>query len=81
MTTTVQAPKGGQRLFANITALIAEQEEWIRDHGGDEAGYVKRYGSAVAPEHYGNGGEAIFRADGAHLERLKTDLSRVRGRR
>jgi len=40
---------------------IAEQEEWIEDHGGDLAGYIARY------EGHGNGGAAIYAADLAQL--------------
>ena len=43
------------------------QRQWIFEHGGTLAGYIVRYGSASDPEHYGNGGEAIYAAD---LERL-----------
>ena len=39
------------------------QKEWIAGHGGDEAGYIARYGSAQDDEYFGNGGEAIFKAD------------------
>jgi len=40
---------------------IAEQEEWIEDHGSDLAGYLARY------EGHGNGGAAIYAADLARL--------------
>jgi len=40
---------------------IAEQEEWIEEHGGDLAGYIARY------EGHGNGGAAIYAADLARL--------------
>ena len=46
--------------------LIAEQRQWIADHGGNAAGYVARYGN------YGDGGDAIYRADKAALDRLIT---------
>ena len=49
---------------------VADQEQWIKDHGGDLAGYVARYGSASDAEHSGNGGEAIFAADMEELQRL-----------
>lgn len=56
--------------------LIAEQRQWIEEHGGCLAGYVERYGSIHDPKHYGDGGEAIFQADYNTLLRLigRTDL-------
>jgi hypothetical protein len=56
---------------AVLDVQIAEQEEWILEHGSDEAGYVKRYGSKYNENHFGNGGEAIYAADLAHLNALK----------
>ena len=40
---------------------IAEQEEWINEHGSDLAGYIARY------EGHGDGGAAIYAADIARL--------------
>ena len=42
---------------------IAEQRKWIKECGGTLTGYLQRYGSAKDPEHYGDGGEAIYKAD------------------
>ena len=49
----------------------AAAKKWLEDHGGDLAGYIERYGSKDDPNHYGNGGEAIFAADLAELKRLE----------
>jgi hypothetical protein len=57
--------------FTQLDVAMAEQEDWIRDHGGDLAGYVKRYGSKDDPNHFGDGGEAIFEADVAAFVRLQ----------
>lgn len=54
--------------------LVREQEEWIAEHGGNLAGYVARYGSKDAPDHYGAGGEAIYKADTDALEELRAGL-------
>jgi hypothetical protein len=55
----------------SLSQQITEQQEWIRDHGGDLVGYVARYGSADDPKHYGDGGELIYEADAAALRRLE----------
>ncbi len=55
--------------YINALHALADQEDWIKEHGGDESGYVARYGSADG-NHYGNGGEAIYRSDMRRLQRL-----------
>ncbi len=61
---------------AKLEKCIEEQQRWIAEHGGDEFGYVARYGAATDPDKYGDGGEAIFAADmGALIE-----LERMHGR-
>lgn len=62
-----------RRASTTVAQLIADQEAWIENHGGDLAGYVARYGSASDPDHYGNGGEAIYKADTDALHELRTD--------
>jgi hypothetical protein len=54
-----------------LAQMIQEQEDWIKAHGGDLAGYVARYGSADDPDHYGDGGEAIYKADTDALKTLQ----------
>ena len=62
-----------------LESLISRQKEWIKEHGGDLAGYIARYGSSQNSsweplsneEYYGAGGEAIYAADVAELERLE----------
>lgn len=56
---------------AKIQQRIREQIKWIEEHGGSRAGYILRYGSKHDPEHYGDGGEAIWDADRIELERLR----------
>lgn len=50
---------------------VEQQKEWIRQCGGDLAGYIKRYGSKNDPDHYGDGGEAIYKADTDYLKKLE----------
>ena len=50
---------------------IDEQRKWIDEHGGNMAAYVARYGSVDDPNHSGDGGEAIFRADAQALRDLE----------
>ena len=50
---------------------MVKQLKWIAEHGGDQAGYVARYGRATDPNKYGNGGEAIYLADVAELQRIQ----------
>lgn len=53
---------------------LEEQEAWIRAHGGDLPGYVAFYGSADDPGHYGDGGEAIYKADMVALAELRARI-------
>ena len=39
------------------------QRRWFHDHGSSLWAYVERYGSADDEEYYGEGGEAIYKAD------------------
>lgn len=43
--------------------LFNEQVAWIEQCGGNEAGYVAKYGRRDDPRRAGEGGEAIFAAD------------------
>ena len=49
--------------------------KWFEDHGGCLSGYVERYGSKDDPNHYGNGGEAIFKADYDALNTAKENFN------
>lgn len=61
---------------------IARQKEWIKEHGGDIFGYVKRYGMRGDPSGwYGDGGELIFQADYDHLKKLEAALDALPKRR
>jgi hypothetical protein len=57
------------------------QEEWVAEHGGTLEAYVKRYGSITDEHHYGNGGEAIFAADQAALDKAREDVAAEEARR
>jgi hypothetical protein len=54
---------------------IVSQKLWIAGHGGSLRAYVERYGSADEPKHYGNGGEAIYKADTDALANLQARLA------
>lgn len=64
---------------ARLDRLIREQRRWVEEHGGSLSGYIARYGSASEPRHYGDGGEAIYAADSAALQRLEEDRAALRG--
>lgn len=66
--TSLRSPKGA------ALDRVNEQEEWIEECGGDLEGYVRKYGSINDPEHYGDGGEAIYQAD---LDALTTYVSQL----
>jgi hypothetical protein len=42
---------------------VHDQRQWIEEHGGSLTSYLERYGSRDDPDHYGDGGEAIYAAD------------------
>ena len=46
--------------------LIRQQEQWIKDHGGDESGYIDNYGWENMTR-----AKAIYAADCGELDRLK----------
>jgi len=54
-----------------IRDQIREQRKWIDEHGGNKAGYIKRYGTPGKPGCYGMGGEKIYEADLNELKRLE----------
>jgi hypothetical protein len=53
---------------------IADQIKWMECCGGSLSGYVAHYGAASDPDHYGDGGEAIYAADLAALRNLTGHL-------
>ena len=57
---------------------VLYEQQWLSEHGGDLAGYVRRYGSADDERHYGDGGEAIYAADSAALDRALDAYERRR---
>lgn len=52
-------------------ARLRRERQWMEEHGSTLTSYVVRYGSARDPEHYGDGGEAIYAADQAVLDRAQ----------
>jgi hypothetical protein len=52
-------------------ADLAEQVQWIAEHGRDRAGYVARYGAKNDPYRYGDGGDAIYDADVAEYNKRR----------
>jgi hypothetical protein len=69
--TNLSVLKGVESRADQKRRLIAEQQQWIEQCGGTIAGYVKRYGSCKDEEYFGAGGEAIYAADIAQLNRLE----------
>lgn len=57
-----------------LKKFIDEQKKWIADHGGDLNGYIARYGIPGTDSCYGNGGEAIYKADSDALRAFETQL-------
>lgn len=49
----------------------SEEQKWFEEHGGSLSAYIERYGSVHDPDHYGDGGEAIYLADKAALDRAE----------
>jgi hypothetical protein len=67
-----------REMWIDAINAVADQEEWIEDHGGDIAGYVARYGSIADKQHHGNGGEAIYASDIAYLDRLVAEVQAMK---
>lgn len=47
----------------SLEKRIADQRKWLKEHGDTLTAYIERYGRAADPHHYGDGGEAIWKAD------------------
>jgi hypothetical protein len=59
---------------ADAFKAVQEQRRFMRDCGGGmptEGGYIRTYGSRHDRKHSGDGGEAIYAADLAHLRDLE----------
>jgi hypothetical protein len=57
--------------------LVAVEQTWVAEHGGNLLGYVLLYGAASDPEHSGDGAEAIYAADMAALRSAEERLLAV----
>lgn len=74
-----------QKYRGFIVRELHSQRKWIEAHGGSESGYMARYGSKDNPDlarfpgvgYYGDGGEAIWAADKAALDRIEADARRA----
>jgi hypothetical protein len=53
-----------------LARQIQLQRRWMNQCGGTLLGYVRTYGSQSDPVHTGEGGEAIYAADKAFLNKL-----------
>jgi hypothetical protein len=54
-------------------ARLTEERRWMSEHGDNLGAYILRYGSKNDPEHYGNGGEAIYAADKAKMDEAEAE--------
>lgn len=73
--------KSGSRKRGFWEQQYANQREWIKEHGGNLAGYISRYGDpeverADGKPMFGDGGTAIYRADLARLEAIDRKLGK-----
>ena len=64
----------------HLAQEIVDQERWLIDRGASREGYVEYYGSRNDPEHYGEGGEAIFLADVECYAKLQALYQKMTGR-
>lgn len=60
---------------------LGVERKFFAEHGGTLLSYVVRYGSASAPDHYGDGGEAIYAADLAALRKAEQRVIALVGRK
>lgn len=56
---------------------LAEERKFFAEHGGCLSAYITRYGSKDDPDHYGDGGEAIYAADRDALRRKEVEYERL----
>ena len=70
MSTTGPKFTKSKRDAARLEYWISEERKWIKECGETLTGYIAKYGSAKDPNHYGDGGEAIYQADQNALANL-----------
>ncbi len=74
-----------ERQAQRLRERIRRERRWIDEHGRGAglAGYVARYGDASDPAAvlYGAGGQAIYEADKATLQRLEDEYAALTGSR
>lgn len=64
-------PARSRRLHDSLYQRLLQELKWFYDeHGGSLDAYVARYGSVNEFHHFGAGGEAIYAADHAAVEKL-----------
>ena len=76
-------PKQLQDQQVYLARRIAQQRRWIEEHGDTLTGYIARYGSIAQRGDgihnvLGDGGEAIYRADWAELDKLEAEYRAIR---
>lgn len=67
--------------IAKACERLRAHRQWLEEHGGSLTGYVERYGSVEDPEHYGDGGEAIYRADLGAVITAEAELTALLAKR
>jgi hypothetical protein len=77
----VVSPRAMRKRIEKLELRIREERHWIDQHGGNLPGYISRYGSADEPNHSGDGGELIYRADVACLSRLESEYEQLTGQK
>jgi hypothetical protein len=71
--------EAGLRRITKARERLAEERAWMAQCGGTLAGYIERYGSLEDPDHHGDGGEAIYAADLAAVQRWERELALLTG--
>ena len=67
-----------KRELIRLLTRLNTQRRWLEEHGRNLSGYVARYKSNTEPNHYGEGGEAIYAADLADLHEREQALKAER---
>lgn len=63
--------KGKLSRAEQLRRELEDLKKFMQDRGNSEQGYIRYYGSIDEPNHYGDGGEAIWAADKAALDELE----------
>lgn len=63
--------------IVSLRKIVEDQKKWIDDHGGNLAGYIARYGIKGTIHCFGDGGEAIYKADSEALRKYEDQLKKL----